>query len=238
MTNMVVAQTRKATLSEDQAEFVEKYVNVAILGGAEHGMPWQTAMAQAIVESGAGTSRAAVENHNFHGIGSTIPGRAYKNFESDSKGWEGYYHNLEITPAYAKANFRDYAGDPKEFLSAIIEGGYNSEDESYERKVDYLIDAVEDYRIEKGWPTSAEYAKVLKDFDGELDEKSPISDYQIYTKNLKKRSAGPSEQAFIRGSIKPANEVSDKLEISAGEAKAEKSDSQFSAGAGRIMDRI
>ena len=58
-----------AGLSSLQAAFVDKYHDIAAKLGQQYKIPWETVVAQGILESASGTSNFARTRNNFFGIG-------------------------------------------------------------------------------------------------------------------------------------------------------------------------
>lgn len=152
------AQASQNSLTDAQKAYVMKYYQLALEESVGHNVPWQIAMAQGILESGAGTTPNAINNHNHHGI--TDGKGGFKYFNNDREGWEGYFDNLEKTKAYAKHGIHE-AVDPMDYLRALQSAGY-AEDPLYEEKIQKIYEAIEDYRIEVGLFTTEEYAEYLE----------------------------------------------------------------------------
>lgn len=148
-------------LTDEQAAFVDKYHDIAERLSIQYGIPWETVMAQGILESNAGTSNFAVQRNNFFGIGAfdSNPNNAHS-FATPEEGWEGYYKNIANTPTYR--NHGVFQGstvtDPYEYLKAIKAAGYAT-DPLYVSKVSKFIDAVDKRAKQKGWKSSADLAK-------------------------------------------------------------------------------
>jgi hypothetical protein len=52
-----------------QIGFIKTYHDIAVMHSINYGIPWETVMAQGILESASGTSYFARERNNFFGIG-------------------------------------------------------------------------------------------------------------------------------------------------------------------------
>lgn len=174
-------------LSSLQAGFVDKYHDIAVKLGMEYGIPWETPMAQGILESAAGTSQLARERNNFFGIGAfdSDPDKAF-HFSTPEEGWRGYFENIRKTPTYKQHGAFNYPGDPVAYANAIKEAGYAT-DPAYVSKLEQFIKAIQLRTEEKGWKSSAtlvqEHPEILenakKNAGGELskeDKKTPTSD--------------------------------------------------------------
>lgn len=152
--------TASAGLSELQAAFVDMYHGIAEKLSVEFGIPWETVVAQGILESAAGTSPFAVNRNNFFGIGAfdSNTDNAYS-YETPEEGWKGYYENIQRTATYR--NHGVFAGetvtDPYAYAEAIKAAGYAT-DPNYVSKLSALIRAIENRASEKGWMKSAELA--------------------------------------------------------------------------------
>lgn len=149
-----------AGLSATQAAFVDTYHSIAEQLSIEYGIPWETVMAQGILESAAGTSNFAVNRNNFFGIGAfdSNPNNAFS-YATPSEGWRGYYENIVKTSVY-RANgvfVEPTVTDPYAYLRAIKAAGYATDPE-YVPKVSQLIAAIEVRAEQKGWKSSAELA--------------------------------------------------------------------------------
>lgn len=150
-----------AGLSELQASFVDAYHDIAQNLSVEYGIPWETVVAQGILESAAGTSNFARTRNNFFGIGAfdSNPDNAFS-YDTPEEGWRGYYENIRKTATYR--NHGVFAGEtitnPYAYAQAIKDAGYAS-DPTYVEKLSKLIGAIENRAKEKGWQSSAELAK-------------------------------------------------------------------------------
>lgn len=148
-------------LTDEQAAFVDENREIAQKLSVEYGIPWETVVAQGILESGAGTSEYARERNNFFGIGAfdANPDNAYS-FATPEEGWRGYYQNIVDTPTYR--NHGVFQGntvtDPYAYAQAIKDAGYAT-DPDYVSKVSKFVRAVEVRSGEKGWESSADLAK-------------------------------------------------------------------------------
>lgn len=150
-----------AGLSPQQAAFVDMYHDIAEQLSIAYGIPWETVIAQGIVESAAGTSNFAVQRNNFFGIGAfdSNLNNAYS-YDTPTDGWRGYYENIRKTSTYrAHGVFRgDNITDPYAYLRTIKEAGYAT-DPIYVETISKIIAAVEERSKEKGWKSSAELAQ-------------------------------------------------------------------------------
>ncbi len=147
-------------LSAVQAAFVDQYHDIAESLSIAYGIPWETVMAQGILESDAGTSNFAVERNNFFGIGAfdSNPDNAYS-YANPTEGWNGYYHNISVTETYRAHGVFQGATvtDPYAYLAAIKSAGYAT-DPDYIAKVSGFIAAIEERSALQGWKSSAELA--------------------------------------------------------------------------------
>jgi hypothetical protein len=143
-----------AGLSPLQAAFVDKNYPIALKLGKEYGIPWETVVAQGIVESTSGTSPFAVERNNFFGIGAydTNPDHAHY-YSSYSAGWRGYFENIRKTSVYRANGAFNYPNDPYGYLAAIKKSGYAT-DPKYIPVVSAVIKAVENRAKSKNWQLS------------------------------------------------------------------------------------
>ncbi len=149
-----------AGLSETQAAFVDTYHDIAQQLSVEYGIPWETVVAQGILESAAGTSNFAVNRNNFFGIGAfdSNPNNAFS-YATPEEGWRGYYENIRKTSTYRNHGVFQEPNitDPYAYTQAIKDAGYAT-DPSYVSKVHSLIAAIELRSQEKGWLSSAALA--------------------------------------------------------------------------------
>ena len=151
-----------AGLSKLQSEFVDKYHDIAANLGQQYKIPWETVVAQGIIESASGTSYFAEYRNNFFGIGAfdSNPSAA-RSYSSVESGWKGYFENIKNTPTYR--NHGVFSGktttDPIEYLKAIKAAGYAT-DPNYVSKVGSIVKAIEKRSQTKGWQSSAELNRV------------------------------------------------------------------------------
>lgn len=149
-----------AGLTAQQAGFVDQYHDIAESLSIQFGIPWETVIAQGILESAAGTSNFAVQKNNYFGIGAfdSNPNNAFY-YDTPMAGWRGYYENIVKTATYR--NHGVFQGEtvtnPYAYLTAIKAAGYAS-DPAYIEKNSKLIKAIENRSAEKGWKSSAELA--------------------------------------------------------------------------------
>lgn len=152
--------TTSAGLSSTQAGFVDAYHDIAAQLSVEYGIPWETVMAQGILESAAGTSHFATERNNFFGIGAfdSNPDNAFR-YDTPEAGWKGYFENIRKTATYRNHGVfqGDTITDPYAYLVAIKSAGYAT-DPNYINKVSQFIAAIENRSKEQGWASSAELA--------------------------------------------------------------------------------
>lgn len=148
--------TATAGLSDLQSAFVDQYHDIAAELGAEYGIPWETVMAQGIIESGSGTSNFARTRNNFFGIGAydSNPDHAYS-YSSPAEGWKGYFENIKKTSTYSAHGAFNYTNDPYGYLQAIKDAGYAT-DPNYVSKVGSYIGAIQTRAEEKGWSSSGD----------------------------------------------------------------------------------
>lgn len=147
-------------LSDLQASFVDTYHDIAATLSVEYGIPWETVMAQGILESTSGTSNFAVTRNNFFGIGAfdSNTSDAYS-YDTPEEGWRGYYENIKNTATYR--NHGVFTGEaitnPYVYAQVIKDAGYAT-DVDYVAKLTKYISAVENRAAENGWQSSATLA--------------------------------------------------------------------------------
>ena len=148
--------TSSAGVSDLQSAFIDQYHDIAEKLSIEYGIPWETVIAQGILESASGTSHYARTRNNFFGIGAfdSNPDNAHS-YATPEEGWRGYYENIRVTATYRNHGAFNYPGDPYGYLNAIKAAGYAT-DPNYVAKVSSIIAAIENRAKEKGWSSSAE----------------------------------------------------------------------------------
>ena len=149
-----------AGLSDTQSAWVDTYHNIAESLSIQYGIPWETVMAQGILESGAGTSNFGRERNNFFGIGAfdSNPDNAFY-YDTPEEGWRGYYENIRKTATYRQHGAFTHPDDPYAYMHAILEAGYAGTNYSYYNHIEPIITAIINRAKEKGWETSAELVK-------------------------------------------------------------------------------
>lgn len=144
-----------------QLGFIKRYHDTAVMHSINYGIPWETVMAQGILESASGTSYFARERNNFFGIGAfdSNPDNAFS-YPTPEAGWEGYYKNIAVTPTYR--NHGVFQGEtitnPYAYARAIKNAGYAT-DPNYVSKLSSLISMIEGVSKSEGWQSSAELAE-------------------------------------------------------------------------------
>ena len=153
--------TASAGLSALQSAFVDQYHAIAENLSVEFGIPWETVMAQGILESASGTSFFARDRNNFFGIGAfdSNPNNAFS-YATPEEGWRGYYEDIKKTATYR--NHGVFEGEaitnPYVYAQRIKDAGYAT-DPNYVAKLTKLIVAVENRANERGWMLSAALAQ-------------------------------------------------------------------------------
>lgn len=148
-------------LSEVQYNFVVANHDAAVQHSINYGIPWETVIAQGILESKSGTSRLAKLKNNFFGLGAkdSCPFECALTFSSPSEGWKGYYDFIARNPRYRKNGV--FSGEavtnPYAYLRAIKAAGYAT-DPDYISKISKLISFIEALSKSKSWDSSAELA--------------------------------------------------------------------------------
>ena len=149
-------------LSAEQVQFVEKYHDAAVLHSINYGIPWETVVAQGILESASGSSQIAREKNNFFGVGAfdSCPYECAKSYSTPEEGWEGYYKNIVQTSVYRENGVfsGDTITDPIAYLRAIKAAGYAT-DPSYVENTTPLINSIIAISKDRGWESSAELAE-------------------------------------------------------------------------------
>lgn len=155
------ASTTASGLSAENVAFLEKYHAIAEKLSIEYGIPWETVMAQGIIESDSGRSEFARERNNFFGIGAfdSNPDNAFR-YPTPEAGWKGYFDNIARTATYREHGvFKEPAiTDPIAYLKAIKAAGYAT-DPNYVDKISKVIKSIQELSTKEGWASSAELAK-------------------------------------------------------------------------------
>ncbi len=153
--------TKVTHLDSQRKKFVKDHYQIAQKLSIAYGIPWETVVAQGIVESASGTSRLAKEKHNYFGIGAfdSCPYECAKSYPNETEGWKGYYENIRKTPTYREHGV--FSGntitDPMAYLIAIKAAGYATASD-YIKTISGIILGVEEYAEEQGWKSSDELA--------------------------------------------------------------------------------
>jgi len=148
-------------LNDERKKFVKDHYQIAQKLSIAYGIPWETVVAQGIVESASGTSRLAKDKHNYFGIGAydDCPYECAKSYPNETEGWKGYYENIRKTPTYREHGV--FSGntitDPMAYLVAIKEAGYATSSD-YIQTISSIILGIEEYAREQGWKTSDQLA--------------------------------------------------------------------------------
>ncbi len=149
-------------LDDERKKFVKDHYEVAQKLSIAYGIPWETVMAQGIVESNSGKSQIAQDKHNYFGIGAydSCPYECAKKYANELEGWKGYYENIRKTPTYR--NHGVFSGntitDPMAYLVAIKAAGYAT-DPNYISTISSIILGIQEYADANGWKSSEELAK-------------------------------------------------------------------------------
>jgi len=135
--------------------FIKKYATIAQNEMNEHGIPASIKMAQALIESRAGTSMLAVNNNNFFGMKcfskncrkghcSNATDDHHKDFfrkyKTDSESWQSHSRLLSNN---RYKGLRKYKGDYKKWAKGLKKAGYAT-DKKYDKK---LIRTIEKYKL-------------------------------------------------------------------------------------------
>ncbi len=171
-------------LADFQINFVDKYHDIAVTLSIEYGIPWETVMAQGILESAAGTKQ--IKQNNFFGIAAydsdTSKAREYKTPE---EGWRGYYENIRYTSVYRNNGVFQGATvtDPYEYAVAIKQAGYATDPE-YVGKLAPLISSIEKYSKQKGWASSLQIARANPVWFENAEKNSQGVDAKLTSTNI------------------------------------------------------
>jgi cell wall-associated NlpC family hydrolase len=142
--------------SGDQVAFITKWHDLSVKYEIEYGLPWEGVIAQAILESGTGTSTFARERNNFFGIHAfdADPNQALS-FPTPEAGWKGYYDFIAANHRYAENGAFDRSGDPVGYIRALKAAGYATSP-TYVEDNAKIIGAVTKVAIDHGWANSSD----------------------------------------------------------------------------------
>ena len=147
----------KSLSSSDVNGFLRKYAPVAKTEMDKFGIPASIKMAQALIESRAGTSRLAVNNNNFFGMKcfsknckkghcSNATDDHHKDFfRVYSSVWESFRAHSLLLEGKRYAPLKDYGKDYKKWARGLKKAGYAT-DKKYDKK---LINVIEKYKLYK-----------------------------------------------------------------------------------------
>ena len=194
-----------------QLGFIKTYHDIAVTLSINYGIPWETVMAQGILESASGTSYFARERNNFFGIGAfdSNPDNAFS-YATPMEGWEGYYKNIVNTPTYR--NHGVFQGDtitnPYAYAQAIKNAGYAT-DPNYVSKLSSLISMIERVSEEEGWKSSKElaeeypewYENAAKNAAGGDDSDVGMDEMTTCVVSKKEDKKAEEDQAVIEGKL-------------------------------------
>ncbi|MDO4528053.1 MAG: glucosaminidase domain-containing protein [bacterium] len=167
-TPLITVSTASGTadLAAEQVQFIETYHDIAVTLSTNYGIPWETVMAQGILESASGSSNFARERNNFFGIGAydSNPENAFS-YATPQEGWEGYYKNIVNTSVYREngvfsrnSPHGDTVIDPIAYAKAIKAAGYAT-DPDYVSKLTSLINGIQNLSNSHSWPSSQAIAE-------------------------------------------------------------------------------
>ena len=137
--------------------FVNKYAKTAQTEMNTYGIPASIKMAQALIESRAGTSMLAVNNNNFFGMKcfskNCKKGHCsnatddhhkdfFRKFKNDGDSWRA--HSKLLSNGRYK-HLKKYKGDYKKWAKGLKEAGYAT-DKKYASKI---INTIEKYKLYK-----------------------------------------------------------------------------------------
>lgn len=194
--------TSSSSLSQEQIDFVVANHDRAEALSIQYGIPWETVVAQGILESASGTSQLAKDKNNFFGIGA-YDGCAYTcafSYSTPEEGWEGYYKNIVKTSTYRNHGvFKDDAiTDPHIYLERIKAAGYAT-DPDYVQDVGAIVSAIETLSQEQNWLSSAELAKkhpeMIKNANENAKGANPTSSSSSSSSSSKRDEKCPKKKA-------------------------------------------
>ncbi len=152
------APVSSGELTEKMAQdYIDKYADLAKAEMKKYGIPASITLAQALVESRAGTSRLARENSNHFGIKcfskSCKKGHCTNHFDDHHKDffrkydsvWKSYRDHSIFLKRKRYAHLTDYGKDYKKWAKGLREAGYAT-DRRYHKK---LIGIINKYDLSK-----------------------------------------------------------------------------------------
>jgi flagellum-specific peptidoglycan hydrolase FlgJ len=118
-------------------EYITRFKRIAVLEMQKYGIPASIKMAQALLESGAGTNAAALgENNHF--------GRPFKGVIHDNA-WESWRaHSLYLSQEHGE--LLQYGNNYKKWAQSLEKMGYAAGDDQYAEK---LIKIIEQFRLQR-----------------------------------------------------------------------------------------
>lgn len=158
-------------LAQNYVAWVVRWHSLVEKLSIEFGIPWETAMAQSILESRGetsgipGQSNVALTRNNFHGI-NVYPGSPGFAYTDAANGWVGYFDNVARTSTYRNhgafstdSPYGNAVTDPYAYLQAVAYAGYAGDYvNTYISANAPLVSDVLKFAEEQGWPTSSELA--------------------------------------------------------------------------------
>jgi len=144
-------------LSLTQAKWLDAWYESAKQLSIEFGIPWEAVMAQAVVDSAAGTSEAARELNNFFDLKDNRGDLL--SFETPAAGLRAYFEKIQRDSKKYSSNgiFADSKiTDPQDYLEAY----FRSENISQEQQEKYMqyVEAIEDRAKMLEWSLSSSLA--------------------------------------------------------------------------------
>jgi len=138
-------------------EYIQKYKDVARAEMKKYGVPASITLAQALIESRAGSSRLAKNNNNHFGV-KCFSKKCAKNhctnhkddhhkdfFRKYNSVWESYRNHSEFLTKGRYVGLKNHGKDYKKWAKGLKKAGYAT-DKSYDKK---LIAVIERYKLQQ-----------------------------------------------------------------------------------------
>ncbi|MFI3331287.1 MAG: glucosaminidase domain-containing protein [Rikenellaceae bacterium] len=183
-----------AQVQSEVAEYILKYQDLVLESAEKYGIPASVKMAQAILESGNGTSRLAKEANNHFGIkcksdwkGKTIShdddakGECFRKYNSAKASFVDHSEFLDEQPRY-QFLFKLKATDYKGWAKGLKQAGYATSPTYTERLIE-IIERYELYTLDTDKKTSENVLLAVKNRDNILTEQAREQVEKIDTDN-------------------------------------------------------
>ncbi|MBK1896794.1 glucosaminidase domain-containing protein [Chryseobacterium paridis] len=126
------------TMANAQRSYIDSYKGIATDLSKQYGIPSSIILAIAIVESGAGTSKASKTLNNHFGIlgKNNINTSRFKSFNSVRESYEAFCLLLSKKKLYTKLKDNNNSND---WVKAIASSGYSTKPNEWIKKINTTI---------------------------------------------------------------------------------------------------